>query len=271
MTTFQALVLALIQGLSEFIPVSSSAHLIIPGKLFGWPDQGLAFDVTLHVATLLATVVYFRNDLLDMIRGTVQSARIRQMNSSARLALLLIIAVIPTGIAGLAFHGIVEQYLRSDLVIACTTLVFGLLLWYSARWSKRHRPSRPSKGMTVKDALIIGTAQAISIIPGTSRSGITLTAGLFEKFSPVFAAKFSFLLSIPAVLGANLISLVKAFQTGVDWSCVPAYLIGMAVAMVSGIVAIELLKAISKRGRFGGFAYYCWVVGALSIILTMIF
>ena len=156
MTTFQALVLALIQGLSEFIPVSSSAHLIIPGKLFGWPDQGLAFDVTLHVATLLATVVYFRRDLLDMIRGAVQSVRIRQMNSSARLAFLLIIAVIPTGIAGLAFHGIVERYLRSDLVIACTTLIFGLLLWYSARWSKKHRPSRPSKGMTVKDALIIG-------------------------------------------------------------------------------------------------------------------
>ena len=270
MTTFQALVLAFIQGFSEFIPVSSSAHLIIPGRLFGWPDQGLAFDVTLHVATLLATVIYFRRDLLDMVKGSVQSVRIREMNSSARLAFLLIVAVIPTGIAGLAFHGAVEQYLRSDLVIACTTLVFGLLLWYSARWSKKHRPSRPSKGMTVKDALIIGTAQAISIIPGTSRSGITLTAGLLEKFSPGFAAKFSFLLSIPTIALAGGYEGLKLVMHGSDepWDLLA---IGFVTAFVTGLIFIKVFMNIIERIGVMPFVIYRMLLSAFLFLMISAF
>ena len=168
----------------------------------------------------------------------------------------------------LPIKDLLEGLYDKSIFIGVALILTGCMLYVSDRMTPG---TKNVGGMTLLDALIIGLCQCVAVIPGLSRSGTTITAGIATGLKRDFAVKFSFLLSIPAVLGANILSLIDAFRDGVDWSLVPAYLIGMAAAMISGIVAIELLKYIARRGKFGGFAYYCWVVGALSIILTMIF
>ena len=277
MSIANAIILGLVQGLAEFLPISSSGHLSILNNLFGMTttaDGHLFFDVLLHLGTLLSVCIVYWEDIVAMffeVLGFVNIGPLagerRARYPAARLFFMIVLATIPLFLI-LPIKDLLEGLYDKSIFIGVALILTGCILYVSDRM----RPgSKTVGGMTLLDALIIGLCQCVAVIPGLSRSGTTITAGIATGLKRDFAVKFSFLLSIPAVLGANLISLVKAFQTGVDWSCVPAYLIGMAVAMVSGIVAIELLKAISKRGRFGGFAYYCWVVGALSIILTMIF
>ena len=277
MSVGNAILLGLVQGITEFLPVSSSGHLSILNNLFGLTTaEGghLLFDVLLHLGTMIAILVVYWQDVKDMLQETLGLMNLgplaglqRGRNPGARLFFMIVLATLPLVLI-LPIKDLLEGLYDKSIFIGVALILTGCILYVSDRM----RPgSKTVGGMTLLDALINGLCQCVAVIPGLSRSGTTITAGIATGLKRDFAVKFSFLLSIPAVLGANLISLVKAFQTGVDWSCVPAYLIGMAVAMVSGIVAIELLKAISKRGRFGGFAYYCWVVGALSIILTMIF
>ncbi|MBV1874651.1 MAG: undecaprenyl-diphosphate phosphatase, partial [Gammaproteobacteria bacterium] len=173
MDVFQAVMLALIQGLTEFLPISSSAHLILPSKLFGWPDQGLAFDVAVHVGTLSAVMLYFRKDIVSMTVGGGRSVVQRRWNPDSRLLLMVVIATIPAGIAGLILNDYVDEYLRFTWIIATTTLIFGLLLWYAD--TKGARNKKMSE-VVLQTALLIGFAQALALIPGTSRSGITITA-----------------------------------------------------------------------------------------------
>jgi len=193
--------LALVQGLTEFLPVSSSAHLILVPKLLEWEDQGLAFDVAVHLGTLVAVVAYFRHDIVKLFFAWVRSMTPGNMSPEARLAWGVILGTIPAGLVGLAFKDYIELYLRSPLVIAATTIIFGLLLLYA---DKRSRLVRDEYSLSWQDFLVIGGAQAMALIPGTSRSGITITAGLLLGLTREASARYSFLLSIPIIVLSGL-------------------------------------------------------------------
>ena len=277
MSVGNAILLGLVQGITEFLPVSSSGHLSILNNLFGLSTGGeeqLLFDVLLHLGTMIAILIVYWQDVKDMVQETLGLMNLgplagmqRGRYPGARLFFMLVLATLPLLLI-LPIKNQLENLYDKSIFIGVALILTGCMLYVSDRM----RPGdKGVGGMTLLDALIIGLCQCVAVIPGLSRSGTTITAGVATGLKRDFAVKFSFLLSIPAVLGANLLNLIEAFQRGVIWANVPAYLIGTAVAMVSGIVAIELLKFIARRGRFGGFAYYCWVIGALSIILTMIF
>lgn len=189
MESIHILALAILQGLTEFLPISSSAHLILLPTLAGWPDQGIAFDVALHLGTLIAVIAYFRITLVKMIRDWLQSIISRQLVGESRLAWAVLFGTIPVGLAGLALKEMAEEALRSPLIIAWSTIVFGLLLGYADIRGKQHRDEHT---LTWRDVLFIGLAQAIALIPGTSRSGITMTAGLMIGLTRESAARFSF-------------------------------------------------------------------------------
>ncbi|MDO4972928.1 MAG: undecaprenyl-diphosphate phosphatase [Eubacteriales bacterium] len=277
MSVGNAILLGLVQGITEFLPVSSSGHLSILNNLFGLTtaENGhLLFDVLLHLGTLISILVVYGQDVKDMVVETLslmnlgpQSGLQRDRKPGARLFFMIVIATLPLLLI-LPIKDLLEGLYDKSIFLGVALILTGCMLYVSDRMTPG---TKNVGGMTLLDALIIGLCQCVAVIPGLSRSGTTITAGIATGLKRDFAVKFSFLLSIPAVLGANILSLIDAFRDGVDWSLVPAYLIGMAAAMISGIVAIELLKYIARRGKFGGFAYYCWVVGALSIILTMIF
>lgn len=277
MSVGNAILLGLVQGITEFLPVSSSGHLSILNNLFGLSATGeghLLFDVLVHLGTLLSILVVYWQDIRAMVLETLGVLRLGpQANArparrpGARLFVMLVLATLPLTLI-LPIKDQLETLYYRSIFIGVALILTGCMLYVSDRML----PGKKTVGgMTLSDALIIGLCQCAAVIPGLSRSGTTITAGIATGLRRDFAVKFSFLLSIPAVLGANLLSLIDAFRSGVDWASVPAYLIGMAAAMISGIGAIELLHVVAKRGKFGGFAYYCWVVGALSIILTLIF
>lgn len=262
MTWVQLLVLALVQGITEFLPISSSAHLILVPVIFGWPDQGLAFDVAVHVGTLLAVIVYFRRDVFGVAGGTLAMLAGRGINADARLGLLVALGTVPAGIAGLVAGDLIETYLRSPLVIAATTIVFGLVLW----WADTRRGERDTAEITWRDGLWIGLAQAIALIPGTSRSGVTMTAALMLGLSREAAARFSFLLAIPIILLAGLVKTVD-LVTGtapVDWGAIVG---GAALSAVSAYACIHLFLAAINRLGFAPFVLYRLVLGIVLIVL----
>lgn len=257
MDIVQVVILALIQGITEFLPISSSAHLILPKELFGWEDQGLAFDVAVHLGTLFAVMVYFRKDVAGLIVGWCSSVFSRKNTDEGQLAWFIIWATIPAGFAGLLFGDLIEAHLRSMLVIATTTIVFGLLLWYSDSSAKQELDL---KQMTIWLALSIGFAQAFALIPGTSRSGITITAALLLGFTMVDAARFSFLLSIPVILlsgGFKGLSLVSSGEP-VDWTSLG---LGVVVSAASAYLCIHyFLSFINRIGMFP-FVIYRLILG----------
>ncbi|KFZ28935.1 UDP pyrophosphate phosphatase [Pseudidiomarina atlantica] len=263
MSTFEAIILALIQGLTEFLPISSSAHLILPSQLLGWQDQGLAFDVAVHVGTLAAVMFYYRKEVGELLVGWFASFCGRH-SAAGRMAWFLVWATVPAGLAGLFGNDIIENYGRSALVIASTTILFGVLLWFAdSRASERSSLDK----LTLRQALLIGIAQAVALIPGTSRSGITMTAGLLLGLTRSDAARFSFLLSIPVILlagGYKGLQLVQ--QTApVAWDLVA---IGTLVAFVSAYVCIKLfLQVIEKMGMLP-FVIYRLLLG---VVLLWIF
>ncbi len=277
MSVGNAILLGLVQGVTEFLPVSSSGHLSILNNLFGLTsteDGHLLFDVLLHLGTLIAVLVVYWQDLKAMAQETLglmnlgpQAGQQRGRRPGARLFFMIVIATLPLLLI-LPIKDLLEGLYDRNIFIGVALILSGCILYVSDRMLPG---TKTVGGMTMLDALIIGLCQCVAVIPGISRAGTTITAGVATGLRRDFAVKFSFLLSIPAVLGACIVSLGEALRAGIDWSNFPVYLIGMAVAMVSGIMAIELLRFIARRSKFGGFAYYCWVIGALSIILTMIF
>lgn len=283
MSILWAAFLGLVQGIAEFLPISSSGHLSIIQNLFGGEstDGHMLFDVLLHLGTLIAVCVAYRKDIVLMIRQTIaflfkndveldstgNPVSKKQRYPAARLVLMIIIATLPLLVV-LPINDAVETLYYKTWFIGIALIITGCMLFLSDRMKKG---TKTEKKMTVKDALIIGVSQAVATIPGLSRSGTTISAGIATGLNREFAVKFSFLMSLPAVLGANILSLVKALGEGIDTSLLPAYLVGMAVAMVSGYLAIGLINRIVKKGRFGFFAYYCWGVGVLTIILSIIF
>ena len=259
---WQALLLALIQGLTEFLPISSSAHLLLPSLLLGWADQGLAFDVAVHFGTLLAVVLYFRADLWTLARGVLTSLQQRCHNESSREVLLLALASLPAAGAGLALNAHMDR-LRTVPVIVVTTIVFALLLWVADR---RVTASARSSVGSWRTAILIGCAQAIAPIPGTSRSGITITAGLLLGLSRHAAARFSFLLSIPIIAGAALIKILELLDSGVvgelRWM-----LLATAVAAVSAYSCIAVFLRLIERVGMTPFVIYRLLLGAFLIAL----
>ncbi|MEH6471560.1 MAG: undecaprenyl-diphosphate phosphatase [Halopseudomonas sp.] len=260
------LLLALIQGLTEFLPISSSAHLILPSQVLNWPDQGLAFDVAVHVGTLAAVLLYFRRDFVLLTIGWLRSilplaGGQRKAGTHSRMAWAIIIATLPACVAGLLFNDFIEQHLRSILVIAGTTLIFGVLLGFA---DQRRTETRRSRDIGFKDALIIGGAQALALIPGTSRSGITITAGLMLGLSRKTAARFSFLLSAPLILAAGLFKGLELVQQGSDapWLDV---MLGASIAGVSAYLCIYLFMGLINRIGMMPFVIYRLVLGVLLL------
>ena len=230
MDLLQAVVLALLQGLTEFLPISSSAHLILLPRLFGWPDQGLAFDVAVHVGTLMAVLLYFKVDIRELSLAWCRRVSGGEPTQQSRLAWAVIIGTVPVALVGYVINGGEVAKLRDPLLIATTTLIFGIFLWWSDR---RGRHSRNEYTLTIPQALLIGCAQAIALIPGTSRSGVAMTAALILGLTRKAAARFSFLLSIPVILLAGITKFVESMQQSSDTSWM---MIGVGT-VVSGITA----------------------------------
>lgn len=246
MDTMQVIILALVQGLTEFLPISSSAHLILVPVVTGWKDQGLAFDVAVHVGTLAAVVAYFRIEILAMARAWIASLRTHRLDADARLAWSVAFATIPVGLAGLLFHDDIERYLRSPLVIAITTIVFGLLLGWADHSARRQRNEY---SLDWRDVLVIGIAQALALIPGTSRSGITITAGLALGLTASAAARFSFLLSIPVILLAGGLATLELLDQGSAIQQWQTLFWGAVLAALSAYYSIHFfLKLLTRIG-----------------------
>jgi len=263
MDSLHAILLALVQGLSEFLPISSSAHLILLPRLLGWADQGLAFDVAVHVGTLTAVIAYFRHDVMSLLRAWVQSCVRWQLNSDAQLAWLVVLSTIPVAVCGLLFHDLIEDHLRSPLVIAAATIGFGLLLGLS---DVRGHKTRTEDTLTVTDALWIGLAQALALIPGTSRSGITMTAALALGLTRSAAARFSFLLSVPVILmagGYESLQLVQQAEP-VDWG---AIVLGTVVAGVSAYLSIHFFMQLIEKVGMLPFVVYRLLLGVFLLLL----
>jgi undecaprenyl-diphosphatase len=256
----QAVVLALVQGLSEFLPISSSGHLVLVPHFFGWPDQGLAFDVAVHVGTLFAVVAYFRRELAAMVRAWLVSLAGGGVTPDARLAWCVILGTIPVGLVGLFFGGLIEAKLRNPLAVAVMLSFFGLLMWLADRVGRQERDEH-SVGW--RDALLIGCAQALALMPGTSRSGITMTMGRALGLTREGAARFSFLLAVPGIGMAGAYEFVKLLTgggDGVDWGTIA---LGVAVAAVTGYLCIAWLLRVINRIGFAPFAIYRLAIAAL--------
>jgi undecaprenyl-diphosphatase len=262
MEWWQAVILALVQGLTEFLPVSSSGHLVLVPRLFGWADQGLAFDVAVHVGTLLAVLTYFRRDLLPLIRGLFAWLDGDRQDAQGRLAVNLLLGTIPVGLVGLLFSGWIEQNLRSPFVVAFQLAVFGVVLFLVDRHGRR---SRGEFEVTLPQAMLIGLGQALALVPGTSRSGITMTMGLLSGLTREAAARFAFLLSIPGIGMAGAYEGYKLYSGEVARVAVPEMLIGVVVSALVGFACIHyFLRFIAKIG-FAPFMVYRLVLAAVVV------
>ncbi len=267
MDSIQAILLALIQGITEFLPISSSAHLILMPKITAWPDQGLAYDVALNTGTSLAICIYLRRDLKKIIGGFYHSLKPgggsgRYTYRDGRLAWMLMAGTIPVLLSGFFFHDLVSGKLRSVEVIAWSSIVWGMVLWFADR-----RPGLMNiSAIGWAIALVIGISQSIAIIPGTSRSGITITAGLFCGLTRIAAARFSFLLSVPVGLIAGGYEAAKLIEYGMDtpW---PQVLVGFLIAFVFAYATIHIFLKIVERVTMRPFAAYRVLLGVLLLII----
>lgn len=270
MDTLQIIVLAIVQGLTEFLPISSSAHLILVPKLLGWKDQGLAFDVAIHFGTLLAVLWYFRHDILPLLQDWLKSLQLRHHTGDSPLAWGILIGTIPAGIAGLLLNNWVE-HLREPLIIASTTIIFGLLLWYadfSLQKKIQHNITpKTEHQLTLKMILFIGFAQTLALIPGTSRSGITITACLLLGMSRKASARFSFLLSTPLILAASLLETTKLANSAIPIAWMDI-LSGTILSAISAYLCIHYFMQLLDRVGMLPFIIYRLVLG---VVLLWIF
>lgn len=282
MDTFEAVILGLVQGLTEFLPVSSSGHLLIVPWLFNWEQPPLAFDAALHFGTLIAVVVYFRVELLRMLRAIPLAVRNlgpllrgdaidHPLAPDARLGLLIVIGCIPGGIAGVIGNDAIDRFFHSEahqdramLVVAFFLATFGILLWVAERVSKR---SRPLSNLKMADTIVIGLAQAIALMPGVSRSGVTLTAGLFRDLRRPDGARYSFLLGLPLILAASLTGIKDLTDSGSGEIGTTQIVIGITVSAVSGLAAIWGLLRLLQHAPTTMFTIYRLGLAALIVIL----
>lgn len=258
MSYLQAIVLGLVQGLTEFLPISSSGHLILVPHVFGWPDQGQAFDAVIHIGTFAALVAYFRVELMELVTGAL----------SRRVALILIVATIPAGLAGLLFGKAIEANLRSPLLIAATTAFWGVVMWIADRRAHATTADHgdPLERVGGSRGLTVGVAQAVALIPGTSRSGITITAGLFTGLDRATAARFSFLLGIPITFAAGAYKLLQLMKAGVPSGETGPLLAASLTAFLSGWLAVWFLVGYLRRRSLAPFVIYRLVLAAVILL-----
>ncbi|MDR0838751.1 MAG: undecaprenyl-diphosphate phosphatase [Oscillospiraceae bacterium] len=278
MSIFLAIFLGIVQGIAEFLPVSSSGHLSVFQnllKISAPDDSHMLFDVMLHLGTFVSICFSFRRDIRQMLGETAQLLRDRDSRSGGtpptphvRLLLLIVIASLPLFIA-LPFYKQIRTLFFSTGFIGFMLIATGIILYASGKLVKPK--TKTERGMTVPDALLIGLAQMMSLIPGLSRSGATVSLALARGAERDFAVKFSLLLSLPAVLGAAVVTFWSAIKSGIDWSAFPLYLLGFVISAAVGVFAISFLRSLMARNKWGVFSYYCFAAGALTIILSIIF
>ena len=275
MNSLEAIILGILQGLTEFLPVSSSGHLVLFQHLFGLKEAELFFDVCVHLGTLVAVIIVFRHEIIKIISALLQLVALggqkekflQKMESEPELkmAVLIVIGSIPTAILGLLFASIADRLFSSTLIVGLMLMVTGLLLWLT-RKAETHAIAASDGHLTTAKAFIIGIVQGLAIIPGISRSGSTISTGLLLGVDRETAARYSFLLSIPAIVGAGLLSLKDGFSqtTPVIWTS----LLGAVTAAIVGYGALKSLLHLVKKGRLYVFAPYCWLVGLLEILFS---
>ncbi len=262
----KAIILGIIQGLTEFLPISSSGHLVLGKELLNIPEQGIAFEIFVHFGTLLAVLTVFRNDILELIKAFFLIFKNKDIsetykeNINFRLLVYIIIGTIPAVIIGLAFEDKIEQAFNDPHLVCLMLLVTGLILLFTY-WKPKQTGS-----LTIKNTLIMGVAQAFAIFPGISRSGSTISAGIFFRVSGNEAARFSFLLAVPAIFGATLLKVSELFQTGISSDFLIQLIVGTIAAYISGYIAIETLLNIVKKGKLYLFAPYCFILGILGLL-----
>lgn len=281
MSVLDALILGLVQGLTEFLPVSSSGHLVIMQHYLGVRQIGLSFDVLVHLATLLAVVVYFWPDVkklviafFSIIRGALGSRSARRTRLDAesrvyrRLVWMVILGAIPAALAGFFLEDFFKKLFESVLVVGLALMATGLILW-GAEWLQGQKQRRRELGaMTSLDALLIGIGQAVAIIPGISRSGTTIATALARGLDRVAAARYSFLLSLPVIFGAGLLQARDILKVGVEYSW-QALAVGGVASFVAGLLAIRVLMAVLERSKLTIFSYYCWALGLVVVLTQM--
>lgn len=277
MTLLNALLLGLIQGVAEFLPISSSGHLSIAQNLLGLGMEGaddVFFDVLLHLGTLGAVFVAYWADIKEMaleffrmIGDAVHGGSAQKIPSARRLILLIVVGTLPLFLI-LPVTDLVEGLYSNTFFVGGALLITGLLLYFCDRIRKGRKNERTA---TMADVLLVGAGQAIATCPGISRSGMTICMGCFRGFERRFAVRFAFLLSIPAVLGANILQIKDVVAAGgIDLKLIPGYILGVAAAAISGYLSIRLVRMVADKGRFGAFAYYCWAAGVITVILSLL-
>jgi undecaprenyl-diphosphatase len=267
MTFLQALVLGIVQGLTEFIPISSSGHLVLVPWLFGWSEPGIAFSAIIHWGTILAVLLFFWRDLYQITLSGLRALFTWSLpNPESKTALWIVIGTIPAAILGLAFHDFFERLFNAPIAAAGFLLATSLILSVGEWLGKQHWET---EDMNALDALTIGLAQAIAMVPGISRSGITISTGLVRGIKRADAARFSFLLMVPATLGAGLLSILDLLREGMLWSEMPALACGFVAAAISGFFAIRWLLSYLSRRPLWVFSIYCAAFGLFSILLSV--
>ena len=261
MDSVQALVLALIQGITEFLPISSSGHLILLPRLFGWEDQGLAFDVAVHVGTLLAVLVYYRAELILIIRDTLKNLVGGAPSEHSKTGWQVVFATIPVGLVGLFFGDVIESGLRNPSYIAIAMIIFALLMWWA---DKHNRQARDISALNWRDVLLIGCAQAIALMPGVSRSGMTITAALLLGLKREAAAHFSFLMAVPVIVLAGGLKTLELMQadTPVNWAVLA---LGVGVSAITAFACIHWFLVYIRRYSMLPFVVYLLVFGAFVL------
>ena len=280
MTYISSVLMGILQGVAEFLPISSSGHLALFQRFFNvenYEETQMFFTVLLHLGTLLSVFAYYWRDILDMIRefflllGSLFSRKGGRESGptppARRMVLLIVVGTLPL-FAILPVKDWIEGAMGSAAFVSVALILTGFILFFSDRMARGRKTARTA---TVTDALLVGCAQALGTLPGISRSGATISAGLLRGFDRTFAVRFSFLMSLPAVLGANILTLKDAVEaSAIQPDMLPVYLVGAVVAAVVGYIAIRLVNLLARQGKFGAFAYYCWVVGAVSLAANFI-
>ena len=273
MSLWFAILLGLIQGLTEFLPVSSSGHLVLAQTLFGGNPEAdyMLFNVLLHFGTLLSVIVAFWKDIKELFLefiGWIKDGFKINGHPYRRFIIMILLTIVPM-FAVLPIKSKLEEAFSSPLLVGLLLLLTAAILFLSEKAPRKHKTE---ENATWLDALLVGVAQCFAVLPGLSRSGTTICAGLFCGFSREFAVRFAFIMSLPVVLGANILELVDAVKTPAAAGSVPlvCYIVGILVAMAAGLAAIRLVKFVSKRGNFRPFVVYCTLIGAVTIVVSLI-
>lgn len=274
MSIIQAIILGVFQGIAEFLPISSSGHLALIQTLFGIKEGNLFFTEMLHFGTLVSIVVVYFDDIYKMvieffklIFSFAKGNKVNKLNKHQKLALLIIVGSIPTAIIGILFEDFFESLYTSILPIGIAFLVTGILLWFA---EKRAFQNKNINGMSFLDSLLIGTFQGIAIIPGISRSGSTIVAGLLRGLNKPLATEYSFLLALPATFGAGLLGIIKVVKSNSDILIDLPLILGILISAVVGILSIKLLVKLLNKNKLHYFSYYLWIIGTITIISQLI-